>query len=130
MCDASGDLSQFHGPGTENDEYTRFVVSVDLRADKHPDVQGKRQSLIRSLQRPQSSGFAQYVMGQMKPSTILDWAGKPLGHQVEVDRKRVDACGERLVRGLFFHETGNILDSSLSVRVASKADVRANGYAC
>jgi hypothetical protein len=69
-------------------------------------------------------------MGQMKPSTILDWAGKPLGHQVEVDRKRVDACGERLVRGLFFHETGNILDSSLSVRVASKANVRANGYAC
>lgn len=32
-----------------DDEYTRFVVSIDFRADKHPDVQGKRPSLIRSL---------------------------------------------------------------------------------
>jgi len=99
------------------------VVAIDFRADKHPDVQGKRPSLIRSLQRPQSSGFTQYVLGQLKPSTILDWPGKPLAHQVDVDRKRVDASGERLVRGLFFHETGNVLDSALRIRIASKAGV-------
>jgi hypothetical protein len=66
------------------------------------------------------------VFGQLKPSTILDWAGRPLGQQVDVDRKRVDASGERLVRGLFFHETGNVLESSLRVRVASKAGVIAS----
>src|SRR6266404_736942 len=106
-----------------DDEYTRFVVSVDLRAAKHDAVQSKMPAIIRSLQRPAASGFATYLFNQMTASTVLGPDGLPMGQSIEVDRGRVNATGKRMVQGFFSIETGNPLPASARIRVESKAGV-------
>lgn len=108
-----------------DDEYTRFVASVDLRSAEQKVVQSKMSAILRSLQRPDAKGFAQYLGSQVKSTTVLGPDGRPLG-QVEVDRKRINATGERIVRGLFFIEAGKPLPSSTQVRIGSKPGITAS----
>ncbi len=108
-----------------DDEYTRFVASVDLRSAEQKVVRSKMSAIARSLQRPDAKSFAQYLGSQMKSTTVLGPDGRPLA-QVEVDRKRINATGERIVRGSFFIETGKPLPPSTKVRVGSKAGIAAS----
>lgn len=106
-----------------DDEYTRFVVSVDLRTNKQRVAQSKMPEILRSLQRPQAQGFVRYLSSQMKDTTVLGADGRPMAQVVEDDRTRINATGERMVRGLFFIESGERLPPSTHVRVASKPGV-------
>ncbi len=109
-----------------DDEYTRFVTSVDFRAQKHAAVQLKMPAILRSLQRPAAKPFSSYLLRQMSHSSILGADGNPMGQRVEVDQSRVDATGARLVRGLYYVETKSNLGSPEQFRIASKAGVVAS----
>jgi hypothetical protein len=106
-----------------DDEYTRFIVSIDFRAQKNPVAQLKMPAVLRSFQRPESRAFSQYLVGQMSESMILGADGEPMGQSVEVDRNRVNATGKRLVRGLYYIEQKTNLGSPAEFRVASKAGI-------
>jgi hypothetical protein len=106
-----------------DDEYTRFIASIDFRAEKNPVAQLKMPAVLRSFQRPEAKPFSQYLLSQMSNSIILAANGKPMAQQVEVDKKRVDATGERLVRGLYYIEKKIHLGSPKEFRVASRAGV-------
>jgi hypothetical protein len=106
-----------------NDEYTRFVSSIDLRAREQPVVRSKMPAILRSLQRPEAKGFVQYLVSQMKDSTVLGPDGKPLGQSVEVDRNRINATGERMVRALFYVELEEALPPSTRIRIAAKPGI-------
>jgi hypothetical protein len=106
-----------------NDEYTRFVVSVDLRSADQPDAKSKMPAIMRSLQKPEALSFARYLLSQMSDTTVLAPNGRPMAQAVEVDRVRLNATGERMVRGLFFIESGEPLPPSTKVRIAAKPGI-------
>jgi len=54
-----------------DDEYTRTVIGLDVRASKNATAQSNLPAIIRSLQRPDARGFAEYIVSQSTPSAIL-----------------------------------------------------------
>jgi hypothetical protein len=108
-----------------DDEYTRFIASIDFRGQKNPAAQLKLPAVLRSFQRPQSGAFSRYLLAKMTRSMILGADGSPMGHEVEVERNRVNASGRRLVRGLYFAEKRTNLGAPEQFRVESKAGVTA-----
>ena len=109
-----------------NDEYTRFVVSIDVRAAEQHDVQSKLPAIVRSLQRQNAKAFADYLTRRMTETKILAADGTPMGSTLEVDRERINATGERMVRGLFSIEMGKPLSPTAHVRIAANAGVNAS----
>jgi len=110
----------------KHDEYTRVIASIDIRNDKHQTVKVNMPAILRSLQKPEAQGFSKYLASQTTPSTVLGIDGKPLGQVVEVDLKRLNATGERIVRGLHFVETKLPAPPAAQIRVASIPGVTAS----
>jgi hypothetical protein len=106
-----------------NDEYTRTLAGLDLRASNNPDAQSKLPAILRSLQRPTAKAFAEYVASQTTKSMILDHRGQPSGEIINMDRDRVNATGIRMIRGLYFSETGIILPSDATIKIAAKTGI-------
>jgi hypothetical protein len=106
-----------------DDEYTRFVVSIDLRGSDQQTIQAKMPSILRSLQRPNAKVFSEYLKNQFKDTTVLGPDGRPMGQTLEADRGRINATGERMVRGLFFAESGVALQASAKVRIAANPGI-------
>lgn len=103
-----------------NDEYTRTVVGLDIRAQTNRAAASKLPEIFRSLLRPEAAGFRERILQQMSDTGILDHRGEPMGYRVTVDRERIDAAGERLVRGLHFFEGRQPLPQDSRVFVYSK----------
>ncbi len=111
----------------KHDEYTRVIASIDVRNAKHQAVKVNMPAILRSLQKPEAQGFSKYLASQTTPTTVLGIDGRPLGKVVEVDQKRLNATGERIVRGLHFVETKLPVPQSARIRVASIPGVTATG---
>lgn len=104
----------------KDDEYTRSVVSLDVRASKNTDVQLKLPAILRSLQRPNARAFAEYLASQTTTSAIVGQDGAPMGQIIDVDRARVNATGSRIIRGLYFVEMGRPITLNAVMRVEAK----------
>jgi len=104
----------------KDDEYTRTVVAIDLRASKNRDAQCKLPAILRSLQNPNAKAFAEYLAHQTTQTTILAPDGAPMGQAVEVDRTRVNATGARIIRGLYFSEIGKPLERDALIKIGTK----------
>lgn len=109
-----------------DDEYTRTVIGLDVRASKNAAAQFNLPAIIRSLQRPDAKGFADYIASQTSASAVLGPDGNPLGQMIEPDRKRVDNSGARIIRGLYFIEMKRPLPKHAILKVASKAGLTAD----
>ena len=114
-----------NGSFKADDEYTRTVLTLDIRANWNYAAQSNLPAIMRSLQRPDARGFADYIGRQSHVMKIL----APNGNQVvtvQTDQQRVNGSGMHMLRGLYYHETGKRLcGSSADVRVASKAGLTA-----
>jgi hypothetical protein len=108
-----------------DDEYTRTVLGLDVRAGKNSAAQSKLPSIIRSLQKPDAKAFAAYLASQTTATTILAADGNPMGHIINADRKRVDATGAHLIRGLYFIEMRRPMPEQAALKVGSKAGLTA-----
>ena len=69
-------------------------------------VKGVMASLFRSLGRPQGQGFARRLLASIEEVKIGTEAGLYLGKQpaLKLEPERIAKVGERIIRGLFFHE--------------------------
>src|SRR5262249_52279297 len=103
--------------------YTRALAGIDVRATQNRTARTKVPIVYRSLQRPNAKAFAEYLSSQTTKSVILDHRGQAMGEVVDVDRKRVNATGTRLIRGLYFVETGSILPPEATIKIAAKAGI-------
>lgn len=103
-----------------DDEYSRAVLTVDMRANFNSAAQSNLRSLVRSLQRPDAQGFAQYLAKQTTAARIVTPSGAPI-MAIDPDRKRINNTGLRILRGLYFRETGKPLPTTAVVRVECKA---------
>ena len=107
----------------KDDEYTRVVLSVDVRVSDQPVVQSNLAAVLRSLQKQEAEPFARYLNAQIVASTVLGADGMPLGMAIKADHSRVNATGERIIRGLFFVETGRPLATTTAVQIACRMGV-------
>lgn len=110
----------------KDDEYTRTVLSLDLRASRNTDVQSILPSVVRSLERPNAQGFLDYLRRETNHTIVLDQSGVPMGSVTEVNKSRVNATGARIVRALHYAETGKVLSPAAIVRTGAKVGLRAH----
>lgn len=109
-----------------DDEYTRAVLASDIRANWNYAAQSNLPAIMRSLQRPNARGFAEYLGRQSHRMKLLAPNGSPIV-AIQTDQHRVNGSGMHILRGLYFHETGKRLSrSSADVRVASQAGLTAD----
>jgi hypothetical protein len=106
-----------------DDEYTRAITCIDMRSAKHPTVQLKMPTVLRSFQKAEAVGFAKYLRTQMTDSAILGPDEKPMAQAVDADRARLNATGERIVRGLYFVEAGRPLPPGTPIRISCRPGV-------
>jgi hypothetical protein len=108
-----------------DDEYTRTILALDIRANWNNAAQFNLPAIVRSLQRRNAQGFANYLSRQSRRMNVL----APNGNHVmaiQTDQQRVNRSGMHILRGLYFRETGERLSlTSADVRVASKAGLTA-----
>ncbi len=98
---------------------------MDIRANWNVAAQSNLPAIVRSLQRKDAKGFADYLGRQSRPSRILTMSGMPM-NIVSTDKSRLDKTGIHVLRGLYFRETGKRLTAEFDVRVASKAGLAAD----
>jgi len=110
---------------TTDDEYTRVALALDVRAASHGDVIGGMPSLMRWLANPGRRGFARYLAGQMKPLPIVGPNGAVIVKATQ-DVRRIDATGERIVRGIYYIQKRQPVPKSALVKVASRAGMTAS----
>jgi hypothetical protein len=103
----------------KDDEYTR-LLALDVRAANNAAAQSNLSAILRSLQRPNAKGFAEYLANQGTDSTILGVGGSPMGRVTEVNKRRVNATGSRIVRGLYFVELGRPMPEGAVLKVGCK----------
>ena len=104
-----------------DDEYTRVILASDIRANWNYAAQSNLPAIMRSLQRPNARGFAEYVSQQSRLMGVLTPSGMTVT-SVQIDRQRINSSGLHVLRGLYFHETGTRLcGASAIVQVGSKA---------
>ncbi len=108
-----------------DDEYTRTVLALDIRANWNYAAQSNLPPVVRSLRRPNAQAFAEYLAHQSHRMNILAPSGNPVV-AIQMEQQRVNSSGMHILRGLYFHETGKRLcGTSADVRVASKAGLTA-----
>jgi hypothetical protein len=108
----------------KDDEYTRALLAVDVRASKNTAAQSNLPRVLRSLQRPDARGFAEYLAKQANSSVILGQDGSPMGQVFELDKARVNKTGERFIRALYFIEAGTPVPSGAAIRVGCQMSLR------
>lgn len=108
----------------KDDEYTRTMLCIDVRASKNTVAQSNLPAVLRSLQRPDARAFAEYLTRRAGNSIILGQDGFPMGQAFELDKARVNRSGERLVRAFYFTEMGTPIPSNAVVRVGCNMELR------
>jgi hypothetical protein len=102
-----------------DDEYTRLIICHHPDVARNPVGRLLAPAAFRSLQKPQAAAFARYVESQRSLSLLFGPDGSRIA-VVTADRRRIDAVGARLIRGLFFADTGRRLPATAKLRCAAK----------
>ena len=99
-----------HSAGLD-DEYFRMVVVMREDAGGHYGARQSWEKVRRSLRRPEAQGLRASVLRSMHPVMLRSAGGLYLGKWmgITVDAERVNRVAARIVRGLFYHESGHRL---------------------
>jgi hypothetical protein len=89
-----------------DDEYLRLVLTTSLEASEHVVATSLWPAVLRSLNRPEATGFArQFFQNVAMVDTFTRsgiYVGKMAAHRI--DHERLRRIMERIIRGLFFAE--------------------------
>ena len=101
---------------SRDDEYFRLILANRRDVKDHPEASEARQKSARSLRRPKARGLTKSFLGGVKPlyienelGVIEPWAG------YHVDLLRIERVASRIVKGLFWNETGKCLPREYEV---------------
>lgn len=98
--------------GWESDgEYLRAALLTSANLEHVPTAETVRKTVLRSLARPESQGFATHMRTSFIEIEYESPGGIYLGrgHAFKMDIARVRNALRHIIRGLFFHETGHPL---------------------
>ncbi|HEY3382532.1 MAG TPA: hypothetical protein VGK32_12230 [Vicinamibacterales bacterium] len=103
-----------------DDDYTRIVLALDLRAQTNRSAAEKLPAIFRSLTRPEAMRFTDSLRSSVSPSSVVDANGRPLGSVFKPDVSRIEATGKHIARGLHFSFCGQALPLDYRLYVHSK----------
>lgn len=100
-----------NGDQSEYDEYFRRSIIIRKDALQHPSAQGVWPSVLRSMKRPQAQGFARDYVDSLRLMEVVSPTGIFVGTTFAnvLDARRLGRVAARVVRGLFFVESGTVL---------------------
>lgn len=108
-----------HRATSSDDEYFRLVMVTRREAAELRDVAGGvLDSAMRGLERPEAQGLTSMFLRSVRTVAVRSPAGLDLGEVApyESDPPRIMAVVERIVRGLYFYQTGRSLGATVGVR--------------
>lgn len=90
-----------------------------MREDVAEHQQAKRLDgqLVRSLNRPQNQRLVRKIQNGIGPAPFHTWEGVYAGDYpaFDVDLERMGFVAARITKGLYLHETGNVLPEGVAV---------------
>ncbi len=97
---------------SKDDEYFNIVVKIGIDPNRFPSQNADSLDTIYNLARPKSLGFARFFLQgyQPNPSRLI------------IDHDRVGIVLRRVVRGLFYRDTGMRLPEFVPFQVVSLCD--------
>jgi len=115
---------------SEDDEYFKMCLGLNDQARGHPDIKSQTDSIFRALYRPEARGISTKLVRETFRVDSISPSGLYLGkrYAFNVDLPRIFRVVERIVRGLYFHETGERLPHSHGVAVWSEETLVACGH--
>jgi len=81
---------------SKHDEYFNLVVKLGIDRNRFPNENADSVDTINNLARPESLGFARFLLQRYRPNPS----------RFVVDRDRVGIVLRRIVRGLFYRDIG------------------------
>lgn len=102
--------NQCNVSASKDDEYFRLMLAMRDDAGDHPEAQKVLPQVIRSLQRPQARGLQGSLMENINEFYSSNKKGfiEPRA-SYDVDLQRLDDVASRIVKGLFWKESGERL---------------------
>lgn len=106
---------------SQDDQYFCLTLTVSEQTGDHPGAREVRENALRSLSRPEATGFRRSFVAGTGHVPALSPAGLFIGMRLaySVDLSRLFRVVERVVRGLYYHETRHALPEDHDVVVAS-----------
>ncbi len=104
-----------------DDEYFRTALCLSDRTSDERNATAGRGAAMRSLQRKKARGFAKMFLSSTFPTEVYSSEGIYLGKRLAftVDLKRIQKVVAKIIRGLFYIESGQILPQNYGVSVDS-----------
>ena len=110
-----------HEGWSDDDEYFRAMILSSELTESHPDAVKATETFLQSLRRPQHEKFLSQIWSSMHYYVNVYTKSKLyLGVRpaIKYERDRMDRVITRIVRGLFFKETGNVFPGTPSIITA------------
>lgn len=92
----------------KDDTYFRDCVVLEQRCGDHPEAKKVIAASLRGLARPESVGYRKYFLSRLGKVELRTSSGLYAGRKggYNVDLGRLSRVLSRIVRGVYYHETG------------------------
>ena len=106
---------------SKDDEYLCLVLSLSEEVDGNPDAAAAKEHSLRALGKIRKTGFARRFFRTVREIDDVSPAGLYLGKKgsYQAEGKRLQRIAERMIRGLFYHETKQVMPANCEVMAFS-----------
>jgi hypothetical protein len=106
----------------KDDEYFRLMLSMREDVAQHPEVIRILPEIIRSLHKPEKDRLMRRVLQSIESTPFYTWSGLYAGNfpAYDVSLERLSMTVARITKGLFYHETGQMLPEIYAVMAATE----------
>ena len=107
-----------HSGTAKDDDYFRTFLGLSEDVKNLPAGEKLSESVVRSLERPESDGYRRYIHARLEKKAFLSPGGIIYFVNVHrIDTPRVGRVLERIVRGLHYHTLGTVVPNTHNVIV-------------
>jgi hypothetical protein len=106
----------------KDDEYFRLMISMREDVAQHPEALRILPDVIRSLHKPEKDRLMRRVLQSVESTPFYTWSGLYASNflSYDVSLERLSKTVARITKGLFYHETGQVLPETHAVMAATE----------
>jgi hypothetical protein len=101
-----------------DDEYFRLIAS-EVDTANHPDAKRANEAIVRSMERPQASGYREGLRKSIYPIEVAEGGSTEVKPFIGLDVNRLDRTVAKIVKGLFYHTKGYPIPVNYKVEAAN-----------
>jgi hypothetical protein len=107
-----------NGGSSTDDEYFRLIAS-EVDTATHPDARKANEAIVRSMARPQASGFRESLRKSIYGIEVEEGGSSQVEPFVGLDVQRLDRTAKKIVKRLFYHTKGYPVPANYKVLAAN-----------